>query len=738
MPLSEADQRPRAPRPLALLVPVTLVGAVLALIAPVPAWLVDMLVAGNLAAAVIILLQTIQVRQPRDFSVFPVLLLATTLTRLVLNVATTRLVLTEAPIHGTAAAGGVIEAFGEFVAAGSPLVGGVVFAILVVIQFVVMTKGASRISEVAARFALDGMPGRQAAVDAELGSGLITPEEARGRREEIAQQADFYGAMDGASRFVRGDAIAGVLITLVNILGGLAIGIVGHGMSLSEAIDIYTTLTIGDGLVSQVPAFLMALAAGLIVTRSSTASDLSQDLVSQMTGSRTALVVGAAFLAVMAFTGFPMLPLLSLSAACLIFGLMVPADSRPAAPAVVETSTAPTAAVPASSPVAGPSKASPAWERQLLVEPLELDLGVSLVRLADRAANGDLLERVTHLRETLAGELGFLLPKVRIQDDLRLDPRQFRIKLRGAPAATGTVYADAWLAVDDGFLSEEPPGIAATEPATGRRAVWVDAAHVAHARQQGYRVVAPQAVILQVLEQVVHRHAGELLTREHVYGLLTHLHERAPRLVDELVPSRLTGGEVHRVLATLLSEGVSIRDLEAILEALSDAAGASRRIEELTSAVRIALRRNIVEPCRDERGLLHVVRMDGFDSTEISDLATRLSGLNAERRREMPDWFGRLLDALDRLTSAGHRAVVVGPGESRRAICELLVQTGVSATVLAYRELPPDVTVRVHADIQPSVMRDELHVDRTNSLETSKARPITQADPLNAFQLAAA
>lgn len=700
--MSSAGPTPRsgARSGLGLIIPIGLVGAVLVLIAPVPAALLDLLLAANITAAVLILLQTVQVRRPLEFSVFPALLLATTLGRLVLNVASTRLILTEAPLEGVQAAGGVIAAFGEFVAAGSPYVGGVVFAVLVAIQFLVITKGATRISEVAARFALDGLPGRQSAIDADLAAGLLTPAEARERRQELVRQADFYGAMDGASKFVRGDAVAGLLITFVNIVGGLAIGVLREGMSPGEAVDVFTTLTIGDGLVSQVPAVLISLAAGLIVTRSSTESDLSRDAVGQLSAHPLPLFVAAGFLGLLACTGFPVIPMLALAAACLAAALWGATPAQEVAADVVANTQPRPVAAGAPAPVRAAPAASP-LEQHLHVEPLALDLGVSLVRLADTSAGGDLLARITQLRERIAAELGFILPKVRIQDDLRLDPREFRIQLRGVPESSGTAYADALLAVNDGFVAGPLSGIEAVEPATRRGAVWIDRAGAEEARRLGYRLAPPGVVILQHLEQSVRRRASELLTREHVHELLAHLRRRAPRLVDDLTPARLSGGEVHRVLCRLLDEEVPIRDLESILAALSNAA--ERRtepsVEELVSAVRIALRRTIVQKYIDERGLLHVVQLQ-VDAGDARGGESMLSGIGPDEASRSPEqipWLGRLQEALHRLAATGHAPVVVCPSGQRVTVREVLRQSGIAAAVLARGELPVDASIKVHA-----------------------------------------
>jgi flagellar biosynthesis protein FlhA len=690
--------RPSAARAASLVAPLALVGSVVALIAPVSAPLLDLLLAANITAAVLILLQTLQVRRPLEFSVFPALLLVTTLSRLVLNVASTRLILTSASSDGVEAAGGVIAAFGEFVAAGSPIVGGIVFAIVVVIQFVVITKGASRVSEVGARFALDGMPGRQAAVDADLAAGAITAEEAAARRDDIARQADFHGAMDGASRFVRGDAIAGIVITLINILGGLAVGVLRDGMPLAEAAALYTTLTVGDGLVAQVPAFLISIAAGLLVTRSSTPTDLSRDFVGQLFGHPVPLVISAAFLVILAAAGFPPLPMLALAGVCLVAALWLTAGRLDSTHSPIERGS-PAPGAPPAAPTA--AAAASAMERHLQVEPLELDLGVSLVRLADRASGGDLLDRITALRERIASDLGFILPKLRIQDDLRLDPRQFRIKLRGVPVASGTLYPDAVLAVDDGFVAGRLEGVEATEPASGRPGVWAPVQDAEHARREGYRVLPPQVVLLQILDQTVRRHAGELLTREQVHALLNHLRQRTPRLIDDLLPQRLSGGEVHRVLAELLSEGIPIRDLEAIVESLGDAAGRSSDVAGLVAAVRVSLRRTIARRFCDDRGLLHAVLVDVPDSRQLDQDAALAAAFQPSRARleQLLPWFGRLRAALEALAAAGHPPLALTRSESRTALRDILRLAGVAAHVVGHRELLPETETRIHAEI---------------------------------------
>lgn len=439
-----------------LVLPVAIIASVVVILVPLPAAMMDVLLSANIAVAVLILLTTIYVRTPLEFSVFPTMLLATTLARLVLNVATTRLILSNAGSQGDLAAGHVILAFADFVAGGGELVvGTIIFIIIVLIQFVVITKGATRISEVAARFALDGMPGKQMAIDADLNAGIIDEREAQTRRADITRQADFYGAMDGASKFVRGDAIAGILITVINVLGGLIIGVAQFGMSFGDAAHLYTRLTIGDGLVSQVPAFLISLAAGLLVTRSTQSVNLPHEFLRQVFSRSQALAVTAGFLALLIFTGLPKIPLITLLGACLGIASML---NKREAKTVHDAETK----------AAEEKAAKPKEERVedfLTVDPMELELGVGLIRLADPNRGGDLLDRVQRVRQNMAGDIGILLPKVRIRDNMRLDAQSYRIKIADMPVAQGEIEPGRMLAIDSGVTTGKVDGIATKDPA---------------------------------------------------------------------------------------------------------------------------------------------------------------------------------------------------------------------------------------------------------------------------------
>ena len=545
-----------------LLVPAGVVSLLLVIIIPVPPGLLDLLLAASITLAVLVLLTTIYVERPLDFSVFPTLLLGATMLRLVLNFASTRLILTRAPTDGIEAAGGVIKAFGDFVTGGQIAVGAILFLILVVVQFLVITRGSSRISEVAARFALDAMPGRQMAIDSDVAAGLITGEEARVRREELGSQADFYGAMDGAGKFVRGDAIAGIVITLTNIAGGLYVGMVQGGLSLSRSVDIFTRLTIGDGLVTQVPALLLSLAAGLIVTRSSSDRHLPRAIVQQLFGQAEVLFLAAGFLIVLALTGLPPVPLVTLAGICVVSGVAL--FRRPTGLNTTDTSTSdpPHSRTPPPTPTASKSLSASQTVASPFVEPLALELGSGLLGLAQ---GHGLVERIGEIREQVARELGFLLPEVLIRDNLGLPTDGYQFTLRGAQIADGRVQP--------------------THP---------DAA----------------LGLLEHLGRVVRRHATELLTRQQVHRLIDRLAERAPRLVEELVPAVVPTSRLHRVLGNLLADGVPIRDLETILETLGDLLPATTDPDQLTELVRHRLARSICGLHRDEKRRLQVVTLD--------------------------------------------------------------------------------------------------------------------------------
>ena len=715
---SPVDRGPRrtAQSSFGLVFPILVVLSVLVLIAPVPAFVLDLLLAANVTASVLILLTTLSVRRPLDFSSFPSLLLVTTLIRLVLNVASTRLILTRAHSAGTDAAGEVIESFGQFVAQGQLLVGLILFAIVVIIQFVVVTKGATRISEVAARFALDGMPGKQMAIDADLAAGFMTSDQARIRREELSDYADFYSAMDGAGKFIRGDAIAGVLITLINLVGGLGIGVLQHHMTLARAVEVYTTLTIGDGLVSQIPGFLIAVAAGLLATRSSRESDLSQDILHQTFRDPSALFLAAIFVGGLAMTGLPMIPLLALGVGCAFVGLrlrqqregLVAVPSIPSKDAQTAVGSLPIPGVVSGQTVRGESRP----EDKLVVEPIELELGFRLIKLADPEVGGDLMERVTQLRTRIAHDLGMILPKVKIRDSLRLKDFAYRIKLRDVSVATGELRMDALLAINTGFVSGELVGTDCTEPATGRPAKWIDPALAEHARMLGYKVIEPVVVLIAHLADIVTSHADELMTRQQVHQLLDNLRKTSPRVVDELVPELLKPSHIHQILCNLLRERVSVRDLEAILEALGDHADPKNDIGNLTEHSRYALRRTICQQYRDANRTLHAITLD--PALEDMLLASGEFGQRDGVMKLTPRMVEGLLQEIarqsKRLVRSGHAPVIVCSAEVRPVLRKMTQSTLPRLTVLSLNEITQDTCVKTYGQVPMNSIRMPLQL----------------------------
>ena len=671
-----------------VILPVAVATLIFVVLVPLPPPLVDVLLAANITLAAIILLTVIYVPSPLEFSVFPSVLLGATLLRLVLNVATTRLILTAgADGRGLAeartAAGQVVWSFSEFVTGGSLTVGVILFAIIVVIQFVVVTKGAARISEVAARFVLDAMPGKQMSIDADLAAGLIGEDEARARRDRIAREADLYGAMDGAAKFLRGDAVAAVLITLINILGGLYVGMVQYGWGLSQTVSLFTRLTIGDGLATQVPAFLVSVAAALIVTRSTSRSNLGEDVISQLVSRPAVLVIAAVFLGALALTSLPKVPLLTLGVGCVALAAVL---SRRRASREAEA--------PDGNPgVRGAGAPRPETEthhiKQLLtVDAMRVELGYALVRLVDRTRGGDLLDRIAAVRRRIALELGLIVPPIRILDNLGLEARGYVIKVRGAKVASGRLYPKQLLAIAGRRTVGPLLGREVPEPTFGHPGVWINPSQREQAERMSYTVVEPSGVVAMHLSEVVRRHACELLSRERVAGMLDHLRSTAPSLVEEL-RAKLKVGQVQKVLQNLLRERVPIRDLEAILEALCEAADRADDAEALRERVRERLGRTLSQQYCDETGKLWCVSLEpGLEETMDAHVSPDGRRSAAMIPPELGERISRAVgEAVTALQRQGRRPVVLCSPHVRPAMRRLIAPSLPDAAVLGYNEI---------------------------------------------------
>ena len=665
--------------------PVGVAASLFALLVDLPTELLDILLALNIATAVIILFSTIFVTKPLEMSIFPSILLATTLFRLVLNVATTRLILKYADESGTKAAGKVIEAFSSFVAGEERImVGIIIFGIIVVIQFVVITKGATRVSEVAARFTLDAMPGRQMAIDADLNAGLIDEHEAKRRREEITAQADFFGAMDGACKFVRGDAIAGIVITLINIVGGFIIGVLELGMPMYDAFNIFTRLTIGDGLVSQVPAFLISLATGMLVTRSSQTSNLPQLFLSQLLGRPIVLCFAACFLFALMPTGLPSVPLMTMGLSCVGLALLI---TRKAKKDEVDQAVA----------KAEEDKKEPEErvEDYLVVDPMEVEIGVGIIQLADPNRGGDLLDRIHRIRQNVASDIGIILPRVRIRDSFEIDQLQYRIKIAGMPVAMGMVYPDMYMAMDSGMAAGKVMGIETTDPAFGTPALWIDESVREQAELIGYTVVEPGAVIATHLMETVTKHADELLTRDATQHLLDELKQTSPAAVDELIPGVLKLAQVQQILQMLLREQVPIRQLGTILEALGDYGIKTKDPILLTEFTRARLARTLCTKYRDTDEALNIVMLDpaledqiraGFEHSE-QGLFIRFSP------QAIDHLCKKIAPEIEKLTQASLPPILLVNPQIRAALKQMTSSTLPLLVVLSYNEITRDTRI---------------------------------------------
>lgn len=659
-----------------------IVGIVIIMVIPIPTIMLDMCLAMMISIALLVLMISMYLENVLDFSVFPGLLLVITLFRLALNIASTRLILSEGE------AGEVIRAFGEFVTAGNLVVGVIIFIILVVIQFVVITKGSTRIAEVAARFTLDAMPGKQMAVDADLNAGIISEEEAKQRRKDISREADFYGAMDGASKFVRGDAIAGLIITVINVVGGIILGVAMQGMDIMQALETFTKLTIGDGLVSQIPALMISTASGVIVTRAASKNNLGAELIGQFTQSSKSLAVSAFVMAVLGIVpGMPTIPFLLLAAMLGFVAYRITFGTKVKAKEAEEKAR--------KAQEAAPPPREERIEDYLLVDQMELEIGYGLIPLVDVNQGGDLLERITMLRRQMAGELGLIVPPIRIRDNIQLNPNEYVIKIKGIDVGRGELMMGSYLAMNPGNVSQRIPGIRTVEPAFGLQALWITESQKEAAELAGYTVVELPAVLATHLTEMIRRHAAEILVRQDVKTLIDNVKKNSPAVVDELTPGLFSLGEIQQVLSNLLIERVSIRDLATILELMANAAKISKDTVFVTEQVRLGLARQICRSFKNAQNQIGVITLD----PELEQLfEASVQGTNRGPRLVLrPDLVGRILDRMgavqEKVQAIGEQPVLVCSPNIRFPLKKLLESSFPNLAILSYSEIVPGVNI---------------------------------------------
>ena len=669
-------------------VPIFILIMLAMVIVPLPPLALDMLFTFNITLSLVVLLAAIYTNRPLDFGVFPTVLLVTTLLRLALNIASTRVVLLEGHT-GTDAAGKVIEAFGEFVIGGNYAVGLVVFAILVIINFMVVTKGAGRVSEVTARFTLDAMPGKQMAIDADLNAGVIDQEEAKLRRKEVIMEADFYGSMDGASKFVRGDAIAGILILVINIVGGLAIGILQHDMPASEAMRTFSLLTIGDGLVAQIPSLLLSVATAIVVTRMSSDQDMGGQIMSQLFDDPRVLAVTSGVVGIMGMIpGMPNVAFLSIAALGGGAAYLMMRKRQDTAAAKQQAMVKPVAQTPEMKELG--------WDDVVPVDTIGLEVGYRLIPLVDKNQDGQLMARIKGIRKKLTQDLGFLIPPVHIRDNLELTPNVYRITLMGATVGEAEIHPDRDLAINPGQVFGTLQGIAGKDPAFGLDAVWIEASQKDQAQTMGYTVVDPSTVVATHLSNILGHSAHELLGREEVQHLLDNLKRSAPKLVEGLVPDILPLGVVVNVLKGLLEEEISIRDMRRIAETLADEGVKSQDPAVLAAMVRIALGRSIIQKINGLAKELPVVTLEPQLEQMLQDSIRSSGGAALGLEPGLAEhMFQSLAETTQRQEMSGQPAVLLVSAMIRTVLARLLKSSIPNLKVLSYNEIPDDVQIRI-------------------------------------------
>ena len=673
--------------------PILIIMLLAMMILPLPAFVLDVFFSFNIALSIIVLLTALYTVKPLDFLAFPAILLVSTMLRLALNVASTRIVLTEGHTGG-AAAGKVIEAFGHFLIGGNYTVGIVVFIILTIINFSVVTKGAGRIAEVGARFALDAMPGKQMAIDADLNAGLIGEAEARKRRAEVSQEAEFYGAMDGASKYVKGDAVAGIMITVINIVGGLIVGVVMHDLAFGEATKVYTLLAIGDGLVAQIPSLIISIAAGMVVSRVANDEDVSSQLTNQLMAKPETMYITAAIIGGLGMIpGMPNLVFLLLGGSLAGAGYLI-SKRQKAAPAREEAAAA--AAAEATAAKQAPSESEEAtWQDVMPVDTLGLEVGYRLIPLVDKNQGGELLKRIKGIRKKFAQEVGFLAPPVHIRDNLELKPSAYRITLKGVEVGSGEALSGQFLAINPGMASGTLPGLVTTDPAFGLPATWIEAGLRDEAQSMGYTVVDAGTVVATHLNHLITMHASELLGRMEVQALLDHLGKETPKLVEDLVPKVVSLSTLQKVLQNLLVEGVHIRDMRSIIEALSEHANMTQDPSELTAVVRVALGRAIVQQLFPGENELSVMTLDN----RLERLLMQAMGAGGDGTGIEPGLADTIAQqaahSANQQEQMGHTPVLLVPAPLRVLLSRFLRRAVPQLKVLSHAEVPETKTIRV-------------------------------------------